>query len=158
MTLTLSLDQQLAVRHALEQYADQIIDLVYHVAGQTDLRGNSELTRTQINQLHNVALQMASVPPIVEWINYQAGRESTTPAWSYNNLSSILVARLGSSNDAPAEERDFYTIRDMAQWAVGDYDALDDSHLALLWLKLARLFIGYFRWHALVIFKERGDE
>lgn len=166
MGLKLSVEQQLAIRRTLDQCTDQVIGLTHWVANYTGLRGNLKLTKTQVNQLQNVALQLSSVGAIAEWVDYQASRESTSPAWSYLDLNKVLAAWLGldpqSSPTVPGDYQPpdgyFYTIWELAQQGVDAEEALDEGHLPLLWIKLARLFVGYFRWHALIVFKERGDD
>lgn len=157
----IALKRELAVQRAVESQIDNVITTVTRLVQETNLAQNASFTKTQASQLLNFALQTNSPPLISGWIEYQAGRGSTSEAWQTGGLSERLAYLLsrpaGGGQPGDITMRPLY---DFAAAAVQSEPLLMDAenraeYVKKAWIHLIRQFVGYLRWRVIIFDSQR---
>lgn len=115
------------LRRLIDEQLDVLIPQICELVNQTGLCNNTCLERKQLTNLENVARETDSVYVVLNWIQYQIGRQS---AWREGDLGYELVKKLKGLND---------TAHKLVQKAGGG----DDPRLVRqVWMRLVRQYVG----------------
>lgn len=139
--------EQLALKQEINRQLDAIIKRANEIVVLLKPSGNkeSELEENQIRNVINVASSSQNVEVVTNFIRYQIGRSKSGKQWQYGNFGEKIIEDIESGiilkSAQSAANKSVQEIEKRSKTAIDK-----ESLLALAYIKLTLLYLGYLNW------------
>ncbi|HJQ31673.1 MAG TPA: hypothetical protein VJ866_05835 [Pyrinomonadaceae bacterium] len=120
----------------------QIDELIRAASRKMELLEGSEMERSQVRNLVNLAAASKSVEEVTNFIRYQIGRDTKGKTWGYNGFGKAVIADIETGQVRKA--------------LVAVFEKVPEADLVIVRSELIALYLGYLN-RCFIYAKEEKD-